>query len=320
MRKKRLLYIAPDYYGFNEVVLEGLKKYSDCDITHIVSNKKYKNIWHRIYNFLLKIFLKKNIKKELIERSVKEIINKNPYYDYLLINAPYLIGESLLDFILKKSKVSIAIFWDSMEKIPMQKDYLSKIDIIYSFEPKDCEKYNLRKITNFFFVEDENKAIHYDVAYLATYDDRINIAATIFRYFQQYGIVAKGKIFVYKSNIKVEEDLPNIEIINKIVPFSEAYKYYLDSKIILDIAHSNQEGLSFRPYEALGMRKKLITTNKNIVNYDFYDPNNIFLIEDVNNIMIPEDFFKSDYKDIDSAIKNKYHIKNWIKKIINEAF
>ena len=46
MRKKSLLYIAPNYYGFNEVVFEGLKKYTDCDITHIISNKKYKNIWY----------------------------------------------------------------------------------------------------------------------------------------------------------------------------------------------------------------------------------------------------------------------------------
>ena len=40
--KKKLLFIAPDYYGFNEVVLNGLKEYSDYEVTHIVSNLKYK--------------------------------------------------------------------------------------------------------------------------------------------------------------------------------------------------------------------------------------------------------------------------------------
>ena len=213
--------------------------------------------------------------------------------------------------------ISICVFWDIIDKIPMQKDYLNKIDVIYSFEPEDCKKYNLKEITNFFFAKDENKAIHYDVAYLATYDDRMHIATMIFKYFQQHNILAKGKIFMYKPHIEIEELPPNIEIINEIVPFSESYKYYLDSKIILDIAHSNQEGLSFRPYEAMGLRKKLITTNKSIVNYDFYNPNNIFLIEDVNNIVIPEEFFKSDYEDIDPSVRDKYYIKNWINKIIN---
>ena len=91
--KKRLLYIAPDYYGFNEVVFEGLKKYSDCDITHIISNEKYKykNIWYRIYNFLSKTFLRKNIKEKLREGAIKNTINRNPYYDYLLLNAQYLL-------------------------------------------------------------------------------------------------------------------------------------------------------------------------------------------------------------------------------------
>lgn len=317
--KKRLLYIAPDYYGFNEVVFEGLKKYSDCDITHIISNEKYKykNIWYRIYNFLSKTFLRKNIKEKLREEAIKNTINRNPYYDYLLINAPYLLKEDLLDFILEKSKISICVFWDSIDKIPMQKDYLNKINVIYSFEPEDCKKYNLKEITNFFFAKDENRAIHYDVAYLATYDDRMHIATKIFKYFQQHNILAKGKIFMYKPRIEIKKLPPNIEIINEIVPFSESYKYYLDSKIILDIAHSNQEGLSFRPYEAMGLRKKLITTNKSIVNYDFYNPNNIFLIEDVNNIVIPEEFFKSDYEDIDPSVRDKYYIKNWINKIIN---
>nr|WP_314995593.1 lipopolysaccharide core biosynthesis protein rfaS [uncultured Capnocytophaga sp.] len=317
--KKRLLYIAPDYYGFNEVVFEGLKKYSDCDITHIISNEKYKykNIWYRIYNFLSKTFLRKNIKEKLREGAIKNTINRNPYYDYLLINAPYLLKEDLLDFILEKSKISICVFWDSIDKIPMQKDYLNKINVIYSFEPEDCKKYNLKEITNFFFAKDENRAINYDVAYLATYDDRMDIATTIFKYFQQHNILAKGKIFMYKPHIEIKKLPPNIEIINEIVPFSESYKYYLDSKIILDIAHSNQEGLSFRPYEAMGLRKKLITTNKSIVNYDFYNPNNIFLIEDVNNIVIPEGFFKSDYEDIDPSVRDKYYIKNWINKIIN---
>ena len=317
--KKRLLYIAPDYYGFNEVVFEGLKKYSDCDITHIISNEKYKykNIWYRIYNFLSKTFLRKNIKEKLREGAIKNTINRNPYYDYLLINAPYLLKEDLLDFILEKSKISICVFWDSIDKIPMQKDYLNKINVIYSFEPEDCKKYNLKEITNFFFAKDENRAINYDVAYLATYDDRMDIATTIFKYFQQHNILAKGEIFMYKPHIEIKKLPPNIEIINEIVPFSESYKYYLDSKIILDIAHSNQEGLSFRPYEAMGLRKKLITTNKSIVNYDFYNPNNIFLIEDVNNIVIPEEFFKSDYEDIDPSVRDKYYIKNWINKIIN---
>ena len=278
--KRKLLFIAPDYYGFNEVVLKGLKEYSDCDVSYIVSNFKYqyKNWGERIYNFFLKTLLGRNLKEKKKDEYIKEFIkfiNESNDYDVLLINAPYLLTNNQIEIALKKTKLSVVIFWDSIEKIPMQ---------------------NL-----------------YDVCYLATYDERIKVAERIFKYFDEHNISVKGKMFARRR-----QRLPkSIERIKEIIPFSKSYKYYLDSKIILDIAHPHQKGLSFRPYEAIGLRKKLITTNKDIVNYDFYNPNNIFVIEDIDNITIPLEFFKTDYQEIDIKLREKYHIKNWIHNIIN---
>ncbi|ACU92520.1 conserved hypothetical protein [Capnocytophaga ochracea DSM 7271] len=319
MMKRKLLFIAPDYYGFNEVVLKGLKEYSDCDVSYIVSNFKYqyKNWGERIYNFFLKTLLGRNLKEKKKDEYIKEFIkfiNESNDYDILLINAPYLLTNNQIEIALKKTKLSVVIFWDSIEKIPMQKKYLEDFDIIYSFEPDDCVKYHLKKITNFYFAESNNDSNNlYDVCYLATYDERIKVAERIFKYFDEHNISVKGKMFARRR-----QRLPkSIERIKEIIPFSKSYKYYLDSKIILDIAHPHQKGLSFRPYEAIGLRKKLITTNKDIVNYDFYNPNNIFVIEDIDNITIPLEFFKTDYQEIDIKLREKYHIKNWIHNIIN---
>jgi hypothetical protein len=313
--KRKLLFIAPDYYGFNEVVLQGLRQYSDCEVKNLVSNfkYKYKNPTERAYNFLLKTFLGRNLKREKREAYIKELLGKREY-DILLINAPYLLTDEQIEAALKRTKFSIAIFWDSIEKIPMQKKYLDKFDVIYSFEPDDCKKHHLKQITNFYFAENNIPTeLLYDVCYLATYDDRIKAAESIFKYFEQHNITAKGRMY-----LDTHQPLPkNIEAIKKIIPFSKSYQFYLDSKIILDIAHPHQKGLSFRPYEAIGLRKKLITTNKDIANYDFYNPNNICIIEDVNNISIPTDFFKTDYQEIEVALREKYYIKNWINIIIN---
>ena len=107
------------------------------------------------------------------------------------------------------------------------------------------------------------------------------------------------------------------EIINKIIPFNKSYKHYLDSRAILDIAHPHQEGLSFRPYEAIGMKKKLITTNSDIKNYDFYNPSNIFVIEDINNVNISDEFLYSPYQEPPQSIVEKYYIKNWVQNILS---
>ena len=72
--------------------------------------------------------------------------------------------------------------------------------------------------------------------------------------------------------------------------------------------------MSFRVFEALGHRKKLITTNKDIVNYDFYHPQNI-LVLDKEKMEIPEDFVFSPYVEIDETVFAKYKIKNWVKEV-----
>ena len=83
------------------------------------------------------------------------------------------------------------------------------------------------------------------------------------------------------------------------------------SRAVLDIQHPRQTGLTMRTIEMIGMRKKIITTNKSIVKYDFYNPNNIMVI-DRNNPMIDSSFFDKPYFELPKEIYDKYSIKKWI--------
>ena len=121
-------------------------------------------------------------------------------------------------------------------------------------------------------------------------------------------------------NIKVYNGTPfevkHVEPITEQLSITEVEKLILKSKIIVEIQRNDQIGLSFRIFEALGYRKKLITTNTDVVNYDFYNPQNILVIDE-NNIEIPEDFVTSPYVDIDETILDKYRLENWVKPIFN---
>ena len=64
-------------------------------------------------------------------------------------------------------------------------------------------------------------------------------------------------------------------------------------------------------FEALGYRKKIITNNHDIVNYDFYDKNNIWVVSETN-YEIPTTFFETEYVPIVEEILNKYMLSNWI--------
>ncbi|WP_222427885.1 hypothetical protein [Sporomusa sp. KB1] len=89
-----------------------------------------------------------------------------------------------------------------------------------------------------------------------------------------------------------------------------------NSKILLDIQHPTQKGLTMRTIEALAAKAKLITTNSDVVKYDFYNTNNI-LIVDRENPMIDLKFLTAPYEDIQEAIVERYSLTNWIKKILD---
>lgn len=94
----------------------------------------------------------------------------------------------------------------------------------------------------------------------------------------------------------------------------EIVALFAESKAILDVCHHNQTGLTMRSIEALGAKRKLITNNVNIKEYDFFDPQNV-LILDEKNIYIPNAFLESEYLPIDEKIYARYSIDGWIKEV-----
>jgi hypothetical protein len=61
--------------------------------------------------------------------------------------------------------------------------------------------------------------------------------------------------------------------------------------------------------------KKIITTNKNIIKYDFYHPNNILVI-DRASLFVPDEFIKSEYVKINNNILNYYSIDFWLNDVL----
>lgn len=189
-------------------------------------------------------------------------------------------------------------------------------DKIYSFDKFDCEKYGTLKGHNFFYNSDNSKTPNYDIFFIGTYDKRYDHLVTILNSIEKQNLNVHSTLFSYDKSISKKIKHKNISFIHKIIPFNEAYIFNQNTKIILDIQHNSQVGLSFRPYEAMGLKKKLITTNEHIKEYDFYDSNNIF-VWDKNTTEIPKSFLETPYKDIDEQIYNKYKLENWVKSILS---
>lgn len=318
---KKILFIAPDFYGFNDVIYSGLKQYSGCHVTNIVSaytkRYEYKHYGERLKNLFLKTFCNINIKDVRQKKDFYEILCNNISYDQVIINRPDVISDEHLLVLKSKTKVMKVIFWDSLAKIEAQSPKIKFFDKCFSFDKRDCDTYGFIEQLNFYFHEGKKSIPEkFDVLFWGTEDGRINHLIKILNYLNTRSL--KARAILYNPNAKYEHPHSKsdyINVTNLSIPFSESYKINLSTKIILDLAHQNQTGLSFRPFDAMGLGKKLITTNENILNYDFYKPENILYI-DPDNIDIPNEFLAAPYQEIDQTIKEKYSLENWIKNLL----
>lgn len=101
------------------------------------------------------------------------------------------------------------------------------------------------------------------------------------------------------------------------ISYEEILQRNLQSRCIIDIPRSIQSGLSLRPLEALFLKKKLLTTNKYILEYDFYRKANIF-VWGIDNTDDLSDWLNSPYEDVPDSIKQEYDCNVWLNKLLEQ--
>ncbi len=313
----KVLFLCPDYFGIYKVIEKEIHNYMNCDVKSVIfEDYQYKNTFQKIQNFLAKTFLKKNLKKIWASKERVSTIAENDSFDFLFIICPDFLLNEELKYVTERAKKSIVYYWDSFDNIPRYERTLPFFDKKYSFEPKDVEKYNLKFLTNFYYNIEKNPNPTNDIYYIGTFDERIkiilNILASVKKYNKKVQILLQSK----HKNIIEKYQSEYITFLPKPITFEESEKMYNNSKVILDVQKTIQNGLTFRVFEALGKGKKLITTNENISTYDFYNPNNIFIWKEGMS-EIPLSFFETPYVELPSEIFEKYSCANWIKTIFS---
>lgn len=313
--KKLILLITYDNWGYNQYIADALenKLYEVKHINFHSFKYEYPGIAHKTLNFFTKNLGISNLKHQHYNRIIlNELENLEDIDTSIFIKADFLSKETI-EAISKKSKKSVLIISDSINRYPKTKNVLSLFDKVFSFEKKDCKKYNLIFKTNFIYKTTNAIPSHfkYKVFNISSYDKRFPILKKIAETLHQMHI--KNKIIVFSRK---ENETPYIEFSKETLSISKINHYLEQSEIMLDVSRSRQQGLSFRVFESLGLKKKLITTNKDVVNYDFYNAKNIFVIEDVNNIVIPKTFFETKYEEVPDNIISKYLIENWVDELV----
>ena len=212
--------------------------------------------------------------------------------------------------------------YDNLDRFPVQ-DKLHFFDKIYSFDDKDIEKHGFERLTNYNylpFLSQEKQNPSEDALYITSYDKkRIKQLDILSQKFEELRL--KFDLYVigkksWKNQLMKPFSKNKIVFTRKRINHENLPEFYKRTKVILDLMRENQYGLSFRVFEAMALEKKIITDNEKIKNYDFYNPNNILVLnKDFSNIT--KEFFETPYQSLPEGIYKKYTLEKWVERVFN---
>lgn len=306
MKKILMLYSDKESYFFNKI------NNDEIELCRVFKSEKW------IKNKFLSIIRKYRLKYSKFFYD-EWFTNLNHYEMIIVFDSPFNYDRCLLSNISKKAQnaVKVLYLWNIVNNEKLINEQLNECKknnfSIYSYDKENCQKYNL-KFNSIMYIQDitlKNNNILFDTIFLGFLKDRNEKLKNLYEIFKKANL--KAKIVIVSRPGEEENQL--FDYRKKSVKYDEYLDLISKSNSILDITQENQNGFSLRVMESIFLNKKLITTNKDILNSNFYNKNNILVI-DIDNIIEKEiiDFFNLPFIEYSDEIKKYYSLEEWIKR------
>ncbi|MBU3188451.1 hypothetical protein K9O30_03645 [Clostridium bowmanii] len=329
MSNKKVLYIGTPIFNYHKSIVSEFKQQGYC-VDYYNDRPSERSIVKGI------IKIKKSLMNFIIQRYFDKILSEtkeNSYDLVFIVNCkvftPLMIRQ-LRDS--QKSARFVLYMWDSLNLYPNSKELIPIFDKAYSFDLDDCNEIGKLAFMPLFYCKEyeelgkeEVSEREYDIVSVCTsHPNRYKTMHELFPKLEAKGIRIFSYMFLNKLQYlynKVSEpefkDAKRNEFKFKPLSEQENLAVLRKSNTVFDMQHNMQSGLTMRTIETLGAKRKMVTTNTNIVKYDFYNKNNIFVMNE-NNLDEIEEFINNKYVPISEDIYKKYSLHNWVETIINE--
>lgn len=225
----------------------------------------------------------------------------------------------------KQKNVYFVLYYIDIVKAPqsMHANFLASknlFDKIYTFDVRDATTYNYKWWpTPYSAVEDIQKVKPlYDAYFCGSAKGRTAKIIDIQNLFMKYDVdVHMDIVSDEKRTFDKLNDFSNILLHEErdVVPYNKILKKTLQAKCILDIVQEGQAGLSLRPYEAVVYNRRLLTNNKSVFDFQYYDPRYMKYFETIDDIdwkWVKEDLF------VDYNYQGEFSPIRLIEDFINE--
>lgn len=312
---KRILLMAPDFYGYENRIATALEKeglivcfeyiYKPTRFVRYISKgykRYYGNIVGQYYGSIIKKYAK-------------------DVFDYFLVIDGKGIPEVFLKEFISGHRECISVYysWDSLQYF----DYLTWLKIfdrVYTFDYKDSRERGIKYLPLFYTPElekagESKEQKKYDLLFIASYkESRLNF---INRVLDKYKDSLNIKVVLYLTAFRfIIDRIKGKQIRRKYavfhpLPFEDYLELLSKTKVVLDYTAATQTGLPMRIPEAIGARKKLITNNENVCQEFNNSPNILVYKDDID--IIP--FIESEAEEMKE--REKYSISSWIREVLS---
>jgi hypothetical protein len=317
---KKVLFICPSFFGYEKEIEAELRLLGA--MVDFYDERPFRSSILKIIN---RLNFKKLIRKK-IEHHYNSILAMADIkkYDILFVVNPETMS---VDFIKNVKAVccnirTVLYLWDSIKNKKNAVPLIGEFDRVFTFDKNDVKIDNKIEFLPLFYTSTYDRRYYsntceseqsHHAAFIGTaHSDRFNLVRKIleqlpvssFKNFVFLYCPSKLLYFLKKTFSNELKGVSCSDISFKSMDSKSIASVLLNSLFVIDIEHPNQHGLTMRTIEMLGMQKKLITTNKNIVEYDFYNPKNICIIDRFKP-NISEDFLYSKFEPTDLITLDK---------------
>lgn len=326
---KKILFLSVSFFGYENAIAERL-----CGLGAEVDFYDERPSNSNFSKGLIR--LNKNLYHRKITTYYRRILNDtgNRKYDYFLL----IKGEATPAFFLQAIRDNnpgiqmIYYNFDPLSEYPHLISHLRYFDRKFTFEFSDAAQFNLNFRPLFYLDEYKNTAksvtrtADYDMVFIGSahtdryiVGEKIRAVANSLRLKSYFYYYAMGR-FTFRLKKMIDKNLEQFDI-DKVsftkLTHDEIIGFYRNTKSVLDINKPFQQGLTIRTFEVLASEKKLITTNADIQNYPFYNPDNI-MITDRENIVLDPGFFTTPFKTIDRDILYRMSLDSFIECLFDK--
>ncbi len=330
LENKRILFLSPAFFDYERLIREKCEELG-AEVVYYDERAVQSAKDRAILKVCPGVF------KKRARRYYEEILSrhKGERFDYIFVVKCDMIAKETIAAMREaypEARLCLHL-WDSVRNIPGVAEKLSLFDYATSFDRMDCQNYDTLHFRPLFYGDafaargEAPAAYRYDMSFCGTiHSDRLAVLRAMETLCRDRGMTYYGFHYLQSKFIYRYYKITNRSFKGaRREDFSFEKKSHAEiaeienaSRIMIDIQHPGQTGLTMRTIEMLGMNKKLITTNEDIKAYDFYDPANICII-DRKDPRPDEAFLTAPYRRPDESVYRKYSLEQWVLDVLGEG-